>query len=359
MINEAEIKRRFKNLISTTQLLKRIAQYGYQGDYTEQALYQLLDKYGIKPKTKRRGKSYFNKKNACTCIERHIFELKELAERLSQQNSPQEEPEWNVGYGRNDMSVASRECLANDDVFGADENELYRTDENKFNFKNIVMEAISEITNKKKINEARLEGFRVDVLTNSKTFEERIEYCVKMLGNPIGTGSSRMVFQLDDNSVLKLAINDKGIGQNKEEIALGSNTEFSCFPKILNGTDVNNGLWIISEYVLTATKYDFTNVMKIPFLHIRDFVLAVKFSEDSERSKELLNRFYNAYRRKPDVINLFNDISKLYFKYRNEILDLAKMPNWGLCNRNGKATLVILDIGFSIDVKNNLYGFTN
>jgi hypothetical protein len=144
VINEAEIKRRFKNLISTTQLLKKIAQYGYQGNYTEQALYQLLDKYGIKPKTKRRGKSYFNKKNACTCIERHIFELKELAERLSQQNSPQEEPEWNVGYGRNDMSVASRECLANDDVFGADENELYRTDENILNFKSIVNEAIEE-----------------------------------------------------------------------------------------------------------------------------------------------------------------------------------------------------------------------
>ena len=204
-----------------------------------------------------------------------------------------------------------------------------------------------------------MEGFRVDVLTNSETFEERIAYCVKMLGNPIGTGSSRMVFQLDDNSVLKLARNDKGIGQNKEEIALGSNTEFSCFPKILNGTDVNNGLWVISEYVLPATKYDFPNVMRIPFRHIRDFVLAVKYSKDSERSKELLDRLYNAYRRKPDVINLFNDICKLYFKYRNEILDIARMPNWGICNRNGKTILVILDIGFSIDVKNNLYRIRN
>lgn len=144
MINEAEIKRRFKNLISTTQLLKRIAQYGYQGDYTEQALYQLLDKYGIKPKAKRGGKSYFNKKNACTCIERHIFELKELAERLSQQNNPKEEPEWNVGYGRNDMSVESRKQLANDGVFGADENELY-TNESVFNFKGIVNTILNEI----------------------------------------------------------------------------------------------------------------------------------------------------------------------------------------------------------------------
>jgi len=147
MINEAEVKRRFKNLISTTQLLKRISQYGYEGDYTEQALYILLDKYGIKAKTKRGGKSYFNKKNACDCIGRHIFELRELAEELryeDEQSAYDDDYYQNgVGYGRDDMSVASREALANDGVFGADENELY-TNESIFNFKTIVNEAIDE-----------------------------------------------------------------------------------------------------------------------------------------------------------------------------------------------------------------------
>lgn len=146
MINEAELKRKFKNLVSTAQLVKKIAQFGYQGNYTEHAIYKLLDKYGIKPKTQRGGKAYFNKKNAYTCIERHIFELKELAEQLEQQQQMQqqsyEEPSW-TNYGRNDMSVASREQLANDGVFGSDENELY-VDENVFNFNDIV----SEILNK-------------------------------------------------------------------------------------------------------------------------------------------------------------------------------------------------------------------
>ena len=145
MINEAELKRKFKNLVSTAQLVKKIAQFGYQGNYTEQAIYKLLDKYGIKPKTQRGGKAYFNKKNACTCIERHIFELKELAEQLEQQQQMQqqsyEEPSW-TNYGRNDMSVASREQLANDGVFGSDENELY-VDENVFNFNDIVNEILN------------------------------------------------------------------------------------------------------------------------------------------------------------------------------------------------------------------------
>ena len=47
MINEADITRRFRNLVSTKQLVKKIAQHGYQGEYTEQAIYKLLDKYGI------------------------------------------------------------------------------------------------------------------------------------------------------------------------------------------------------------------------------------------------------------------------------------------------------------------------
>lgn len=145
MLNEANASRKFKNLVSTSQLVKKIAQHGYNGNYTEHAIYMLLNKYGIKPKTSRGGKSYFNKQNACTCIDRHIFELKELAEKLEAQNQPQEqeEPEWNVGYGRNDMSVASREALANDGVFGADENELYAF-ENKFNFNDIVNEVLKK-----------------------------------------------------------------------------------------------------------------------------------------------------------------------------------------------------------------------
>jgi hypothetical protein len=148
-INESDVARRFKNLVSTSQLVKKIAQHGYQGAYTEQAIYILLDKYGITPKAKRGGKSYFNKRNACTCIDRHIFELREIAEELEYQN--QEEPDWNVGYGRDDMSVTSREQLADDGVFGADENELYSyddddefTNESIFSFKQIVNEMLDE-----------------------------------------------------------------------------------------------------------------------------------------------------------------------------------------------------------------------
>ena len=125
--------RKFRNLISTAQLVKQMKQRGYENEYTEQAIYTLFERYGITPKTKRGGKAYFNRHNACTCIERHIFELHEIAEELKNKmndtsyldSEVEDDTDADVGYGRDDMSVVSRELLAKDGVFGSDENELY------------------------------------------------------------------------------------------------------------------------------------------------------------------------------------------------------------------------------------------
>ena len=127
----AEIVR--KNLISVTQLIKKIAQHGYEGNYTAEAIYRLFEKYDIRPKKTYNGFPYFNRKNACDCIERHIFELRQMAEQLEamDKNYQSNDDEREVGYDRNDMSAVSRELLANDGVFGADENELYATKESK------------------------------------------------------------------------------------------------------------------------------------------------------------------------------------------------------------------------------------
>ena len=154
MINEAETVRRFRNLVSTAQLVKQMKRYGYEGEYTEEAIYKLFEKYGLTAKARRGGKAYFNRNNAFTCIERHIFELREIAEKLKEKhaaaaNKKVEPDEEQVGYGRDDMDdmdIVSMELLANDGVFGADVNDLYRTNENRFSFKNIV----KEILNKKR-----------------------------------------------------------------------------------------------------------------------------------------------------------------------------------------------------------------
>ena len=128
MLNEGD--RHFKNLVSATQILKKLAMRGYTGKYTAQAVHILLDKYDIKPKTYRNGVEFYNKKNAINCIEMHIYELFQTCEELKARDveTAYYDDKQEIGYGRDDMSTVSRELLANDGVFGADENELYRTE---------------------------------------------------------------------------------------------------------------------------------------------------------------------------------------------------------------------------------------
>ena len=54
-------------------------------------------------------------------------------------------------------------------------------------------------------------------------------YCYKHLGNSFAEGSSRVVYMLSDNFVLKLAYNKAGIEQNKLEFERYEKTKSKSF----------------------------------------------------------------------------------------------------------------------------------
>ena len=66
-----------------------------------------------------------------------------------------------------------------------------------------------------KLQEAALDSFSLQELSNISSFRGRVQYCRQMLGLPIGNGSSRMTFQIDDEKVLKLAKNEKALHKMK------------------------------------------------------------------------------------------------------------------------------------------------
>ena len=211
----------------------------------------------------------------------------------------------------------------------------------------------------KKLFEAKKEGFRLDYLSSCNTYDEMINYCVEMLGEPIGVGSSRVVFQIDDETVLKLARNDKGNAQNKEEINIGLNSGLIYVPKVFNGSDEKNGNWIISEFVLPAKKGDFRKVFGIKFDDIADFCYHLQESGDncflSDYHKKRVQEIYDDYSWCVNGTKLLKEISILYEKHNSLVNDLVNMGNWGLCRRNGKTYMVMLDSGCSLEVYNRYY----
>lgn len=208
-----------------------------------------------------------------------------------------------------------------------------------------------------KLNEAQNDVFTLEELTLLTSFKRRYEYCVQNLGRPQGRGSSRVVFQLSDDRVLKLAYNNKGVAQNLNEYD-GYLDTLGIVPHTYDMDD--NGLWIVSEYVLPAKKEDFNECFKMSF---EDFIKFIKschaWRENYTKAKRgeygsnifSLEEYNNLTENNEDLMSFDDYIGN----YRPPIGDLTRLCNYGLSNRSGIPTIVLLDAGLSEEIWNNYY----
>ena len=126
----------------------------------------------------------------------------------------------------------------------------------------------------------------------------------------------------------------------------------------MNGTDENNGLWIIGENVMTATEEYFSDVLGMQFKEMQEYIWAVFMRSKKgkyNQADDIIHNCYAKYEQNNDVMDLLNDIYELCFGFDNDIGDLRRIKNWGMCNRNGRTTIVILDPGFSNEIRDKYY----
>ena len=214
------------------------------------------------------------------------------------------------------------------------------------------------------IHEAMEAGFSVQDLNNALTndiqgvkdssdykdkinyfFENGYKYCVKMLGEPIGKGSARFVFQIDDTRVLKLATNMKGVAQNKSEVMVYQQAPNKTFmPIVYNDSDMENYFYVISEYVLPAEEKDFEMVLGVPFYTLVEIFSKYYRGDEIEKYEEYLPKIRH-------LLQYFTEMSKIGVNTH----DWFNLENWGLTKRHGKAIMVTLDNGLTNNVANNFY----
>ena len=190
------------------------------------------------------------------------------------------------------------------------------------------------------LNEATDGRFSTDELNNIPYFKDRVKYCEKHLGDHIGMGSSRVVFQIDDNKVLKLAWNECGREQNLEEVEW-SNKPYIIFPKVYS-YDKDYGDWMISEYVLPAKEEDFERCIGLTWKEFVNFMWSIR-----ERINPSVGRDYEEWeieqmtKRSP----FLRDFEKYLMESLVSCADTEFLPNWGLANRDGGMP-VLLDAGW-------------
>lgn len=204
----------------------------------------------------------------------------------------------------------------------------------------------------KMLQEAADEHFSLEELSAIQSFRGRFNYCTQHLGKHIGKGSSRATFQIDDEKVLKLAWNDKGLGQNIEE---ERTYNASIFPKVYDYDE--NGKWIISEFVLPAKSQDFKHCFGMTFQQFASFISASgKYRFGGNYWNVMSEDEWVSYLENNEDLSEFDEYIGNYGNHRfTPVGDMTRLCNYGLTQRNGEATIVLLDSGLSEDVWNTYY----
>lgn len=213
--------------------------------------------------------------------------------------------------------------------------------------------------------------FSIDDLKSIKwkNGEEIVRYCESCNLLKLGQGQDRVVFQIDDEKVLKIQRSSYSLTkQNQSEVDAfrRCDKDMRQFIPYIYDWDKDNtySLWIISEQVLPASYADFQKILGVDFGSYTSSADIAQMKQDlkdySQYNSEIGNKFslnlmdfLEAYGE--DDIKPYNDIIKnnkwfneLYKLLSNGIVaywELENIENWGLVKRNGKPKIIILDIG--------------
>lgn len=178
------------------------------------------------------------------------------------------------------------------------------------------------------------EYFNQENLKGLKTFKQRKDVVQKELRDK-KTGSARAVYILDENRVLKLAKNPKGIAQNLTEIKAGTDKEFSDI--VTNILEYNEkGEWLIAERAKPISEDKFKELTTFQFNGFMHWLRGWGGEE--------MNNFYKD---KPFAVK----IKKLTVKYNLDVNDLLDISAWGKTNNK----VVLIDYGLDLHTSRTLY----
>lgn len=197
--------------------------------------------------------------------------------------------------------------------------------------------------------------FNFDEFRACRSFAERVRYCEARLPR-IAQGSSRIVYKVDNDKVLKLAKNKKGVAQNKVEERLGNSNYYQCFAEVYECDE--NWLWIEMEYCTKAKKSDFKKIYGIPFEALCCMMIL--------QSNNSTGRKYNPYSQYKYLVDYvwngeYNDTQELFYNVQDYIgsemlgavADLCRISSWGI---NSEGYFVLVDYGLDDDVLSKYYG---
>ena len=198
---------------------------------------------------------------------------------------------------------------------------------------------------KETLEEDYPQSFNMETFKSLRNHAERNRYAAEHL-QKIAAGSSRIVYKIDDEKVLKLAKNDKGIAQNETEIQWGNDYYFgSILARTFDSDD--NGLWVEMELARKVTKSEFK---KLTGFDISDVETYLRNWKEEMRGKRGMFVMDPQLKERMDEDEFIKEVIDFSHSANIEIGDFGRTSSYGIVKRDGHEVLVITDYGLTKDV---------
>jgi hypothetical protein len=210
------------------------------------------------------------------------------------------------------------------------------------NLKAIILEELENVYNEM----AYPSSFSFDEFNKISSHIGKLRYANTHLQR-ITSGSSRTVYKVDDEKVLKIAKNKKGLDQNASE------SDWSIHSYGISATVFNHSeddFWVEMELAKRVSPSRFKALTGISFV---DLQVALRHLE--YRSKR-----YSVYQPpKPDPKifenEFYQNLERFIYDYDFPTGDLARLNSYGEVLREGEPKIVLIDFGGSRHVINKHY----
>lgn len=196
-------------------------------------------------------------------------------------------------------------------------------------------------------------NFDLSEFSKLTSFNKRIQYCQERLKR-ISSGSSRIVYMVDDTKVLKIARNEKGLAQNEIEASYSNYYDLKEITAEVFAYDQKD-LWIEMELARKVTPNNFLQVIGFSF---EDYCRLI--NDDYYKA----NQSARGFRLQPVSTKLkaqmvenefIQEILNFMRGYDIPVGDLMKMNSYGLVKRNGQDDIVMIDYGLNSSVWDDYY----
>ena len=211
---------------------------------------------------------------------------------------------------------------------------------------------IREFIQESELMEDYPSSFDMETFKSLRSHAGRNRYAQEHLQR-LSSGSSRIVYKIDDEKVLKLAKNDKGIAQNEVEIEYGQYIDIEDVVAKIFDYDEENNLWVEMELARKVRPSDFKSIIGYSF---EDYRLAIhNYGVDTGNNKgskyPLSKQLVEDMWENEFMYEMFSFIGN----YAVPTGDLERTSSYGLVKRDGQDKIVLIDYGLTHEVYSSYY----